>query len=146
MLAGMDQPRTRRRWFQFRLRTLLVAVVVVSLPLSWFAVRMERARKQREAVEWVEANGGSVTYDYELKGVFSSISDYASERGMLADLLGDDYSQDVIVVSLRGAEIDRLSPRSGMPELKDLILFGTVVADDEIRRFHETHPDCRILR
>jgi len=33
----------------------LLAVLVISLPLSWFAVRMNKARKQRAAVEAIEA-------------------------------------------------------------------------------------------
>ena len=49
--------RPKRRFLQFRLRTLLIAVLVLSLPLSWFAVKMERARRQREAVEVIERLG-----------------------------------------------------------------------------------------
>ncbi len=41
----------RRRWLQFRLRTLLIAILVLSLPLSWFAARMERALMGSEAWE-----------------------------------------------------------------------------------------------
>ena len=50
--------KERRRWFQFRLRTLLIAILVLSLPLSWFAVRLARERRQREAVEAIERLGG----------------------------------------------------------------------------------------
>ena len=56
-----ERPK-RRRWFQFKLRTLLIAILVLSLPLSWFAVRLERARRQREAVQVIEALGGTVWY------------------------------------------------------------------------------------
>lgn len=63
----------RRRWFQFRLRTLLIAVFVLSLPLSWFAVRMEKARRQREAVEAIERLGGGVLYvQTDTTGISSS--------------------------------------------------------------------------
>ena len=59
---NMVTRKTKRRWFQFSLRTLLIGVFVLSLPLSWFAVRMERARRQREAVEAIERLGGWVVY------------------------------------------------------------------------------------
>lgn len=48
----------RLRWFQFRLRTLLVAILLLSLPLSWFGWRLEEARRQRKAVEAIRQMGG----------------------------------------------------------------------------------------
>ena len=59
-------PPKRRRWFQFRLRTVLIAVLVLSLPLSWLAVRLERARRQKPALLAVEQAGGIVLYDWQL--------------------------------------------------------------------------------
>jgi internalin A len=53
-------PPKRRRWFQFRLRTLLIALLVLSLPLSWFAVELQRVRRQRQAVEAIKQLGGFV--------------------------------------------------------------------------------------
>lgn len=50
----------KRRWFQFRLRTLLIAILLLSLPLSWFAVALQRARRQRQAVEAIRELGGFV--------------------------------------------------------------------------------------
>lgn len=54
-----ESPR-HRKWFQFRLRAILIGVLVLSLPLSWFAVRMARARRQREAVEEIHRLGGLI--------------------------------------------------------------------------------------
>ncbi len=78
---------TRRRWFQFRLRTLLILVLVLSLPLSWFAVRMERARKQKETAEMILQEGwGVVLYDWQAKGAASP-----PYPAWLRGLLGDDF-------------------------------------------------------
>ena len=49
-----DKPPKRRKWFQFRLRTLLVAILVLSLPLAWLSGRMQKVSKQRKAVELLE--------------------------------------------------------------------------------------------
>jgi hypothetical protein len=57
----------RRRWFQFRLRTLLIVVFMLSLPLSWFAVEMDRARRLRETREAVYSLGGRVLNDPEIE-------------------------------------------------------------------------------
>ena len=52
------------RWrFQFSLRSLLVLTVVVSIPFSWLAVEMKRAREQREAAKEVQSLGGIVMHD-----------------------------------------------------------------------------------
>ena len=84
-----DRPK-HRRWFQFRLRTLLIAVVVLSLPLSWFAVRMEQAKSQREIVEMIERRGGAVLYD---SGIASGMRVMQS---WLRGLFGNDFLDSVI--------------------------------------------------
>ncbi len=63
MTEQPDKPKPRRRWLQFRLRTLLLLVLVLC---GWLAWMRYEAREQREAVEWVREMGGSVTYDYEM--------------------------------------------------------------------------------
>jgi len=45
----MENERPKHRWFRFSLRTLLVAILVLSLPLSWYACRTEKSRRRREA-------------------------------------------------------------------------------------------------
>ena len=89
----------RRRWFQYRLRTLVVFVLMCAIPGSWFAVRMQQAKKQREAVEAIERLLGSVWYDYqdrdgELPG-----------PTWLRDLLGDDFFARVVGVNLGSAQV-----------------------------------------
>ena len=53
-----------RRGFRFGLRALLLFVVASAVVCSWFAMRMHRARKQREAVEAILKTGACVGYDY----------------------------------------------------------------------------------
>ncbi len=53
---------TCRRWLQFSLRTFLIVLTVGCL---WLGSKVERARKQREAVEAIEAVGGVVQYDWQ---------------------------------------------------------------------------------
>ena len=54
-----------RRFLQFSLRTLLVVVLLVSIGMSWLAVKLERARRQKEAVRTIEKAAGWVVYDYQ---------------------------------------------------------------------------------
>jgi hypothetical protein len=53
-----------RRWFQFRLRTLLVFVTLGSVALGWLAVKMRAAENQARAVAAIRKIG-RVEYDFE---------------------------------------------------------------------------------
>lgn len=108
--------RSPKRRLQFRLRTLLIAVLVLSLPLSWFAVRMERARRQREAVEAIELLGGFVLYDWQLTPPPTGMTVQQAKPYPLwtRRLIGDDFFDEVLVVSL--APSDEVPP----PDLNNL--------------------------
>ena len=45
-----DNPTPKRRWFRFSLRTLLIVVVLLSLPLGWVGIVAERTWQQKRAV------------------------------------------------------------------------------------------------
>lgn len=60
----MNAQSSKRRWWQFRLRTLLIAVLVLSLPLGWLSWRLKQAADQRRAVGAFRDAGGLVGYDY----------------------------------------------------------------------------------
>jgi hypothetical protein len=54
-----------RRWFQFRLRTLLIGVPIVGAALAYFTRRFEEARWERIAVQAILREGGDVTWEGE---------------------------------------------------------------------------------
>ncbi|REJ97430.1 MAG: hypothetical protein DWQ35_02410 [Planctomycetota bacterium] len=62
----MNTEKPRRRWCQFRLRTLLIAITLISLPLSWLAWEIQQRRRQRPAVEWIRNIGGLLNEEMEL--------------------------------------------------------------------------------
>lgn len=53
-----------KRRFQFGLRTLLSFVTLFAIVCSWFAVKLQQAKRQREAVEALLQLGGYVGYDH----------------------------------------------------------------------------------
>jgi hypothetical protein len=63
-MPGMDEPTSdpvpKRRWLQFSLRKMLVAVALSALVVGWFGSQLNRARNRRHAIERIEANGGRV--------------------------------------------------------------------------------------
>jgi hypothetical protein len=73
-------PTPRRRWFQFSLRTLMVFVVVTSVPLGWLGIKVKEARKQRESVRAIEKLGGTVDrYGFASVGMVAWLGKLAGE-------------------------------------------------------------------
>lgn len=95
-----DESPKRRHWLQFRLRTLLITFMVLSLLLSWFAMTTERARRQREAVEEIERLGGHVLYDWASEAVRTGVEPPPPKSSHLRAVLGDDYFDEVVLVDL----------------------------------------------
>ena len=87
-------PKPRRRWLQFSLRTLLVLMLVASLPMSWLAVELRRGRQQRAAVLAVQKMGGDVRYERDASGRLRTSVPW------LMGLLGEESHANVHVVGL----------------------------------------------
>lgn len=94
----------RRRWYcfkpQFSLRSLMVVVVLVSLASSWFAVRMHQAREQRQIVEAIQNDGGTVYYDDQChpSGYVLDTKDWP-EPFVVERTLGRDFARRVVRVA-----------------------------------------------
>jgi hypothetical protein len=58
--------QSKRRWYQYSLRTLLIIVTIFAVACSWFTVKMRQAKRQREAVEAFSKLRGTIAYDYQL--------------------------------------------------------------------------------
>jgi len=53
-------PKRKRRWLQFSLRTLMVLMLIVSVPLGWLAYKLRQGREHRAAVEAIQRLGGRI--------------------------------------------------------------------------------------
>ena len=133
--------KPQRRWYQFSLRTFLVLVLLVSIGLSWLAVKREKANRQREAVKAILDLGGTVSYDYEWDEFAGKNETSAS--AWLRSLFGDDLFHDVETVQLRwvqskGAvvnQVDGETRLAGLGEfdgLKQLDLYFSEITDREL--------------
>ena len=100
MASKPDEPKPRRRWLQFSLRTFFALLTVFGVWLGW---TVNRAKKQEEAVEWVREMGGWVLYDYELDEDGNQIMD-AIPPGptWLRESLGPGFLDDVVQAQVAG--------------------------------------------
>jgi hypothetical protein len=119
MICGMDDrpPKSRRRWLRFSLRALLVFLLLLSVPLAWFAWRMQEARRQGEAVEAIVGMGGEVTYNYQIDEHGEWIPGAEpTTPAWLRKSLGHDFFYDVTWVSFDGTQ----ATDAGLEHLKGL--------------------------
>jgi hypothetical protein len=94
----------RRRWYQFSLRTLIIVMMLISILLGTFAIRLERARRQTAAVATIRKHGGHVVYDYSFPddNPRFSILQSRAKSGVppwAIDALGVDFFHNVVGVT-----------------------------------------------
>ncbi len=115
----MSRKRRKRRWHQFSLRALLVFVLLLSIGMSWLAVRRQRGRRQREALEAIWRAHGQVEYgdgEIPLPPWYGRVEYGDAETPVPSwwqELLGDVFFRNVHAVYLgdtqiTDAELDQL--------------------------------------
>lgn len=113
--------RSKLRWYQFSLRTLLIVVTLFAVACSWFAVKWQQAKRQKEAVDALGIPP-SVIYDYEYDPAIHYRKDNAPELKptWLVNLLGIDFFANVVsATAIDDADLQRLQ---SLPKLQYLEL------------------------
>ncbi|MGA2063201.1 MAG: hypothetical protein ABSG67_22245 [Thermoguttaceae bacterium] len=129
---------SKRHWYQYSLRTLMIVVTVFAVACSWFAVKMQQAKKQRETVEAIEKLNYFVTYDYEMPSYRQFIpKPQPPGPEWLRKLLGIDFFCNVTSIispennDINGAVLEHLQ---GMPQLKQLAINGSNITDAKLKK------------
>jgi len=128
-----------RRRFQFGVRSLLVLVVVVSIPLGWFAWEMQEARRQREAVGGILAAGGFFARDYQLDEYGQFIEVQPSAPTWLRTVLGEDFFCEVWMGGCQKPEFgdDNVKHVRELTHLRLLYLDLTQITDSSLEHVKE---------
>lgn len=120
------EPKRKRRWFQYSLRTFLLLITGLAI---WFGWLTNEVRQQRAAVAWVEDMGGTVDYDYEFVSNFSNADVEPPGPKWLRETLGIDFMADVAGVGLYGTRASDVTPLANLTNLRGLNLVDTRVSD-----------------
>ena len=103
--ANNDEPEAReskkpkRRWYQYSLRTLLLFMTLVACGFGWLGVKVQKARRQKAAVEALVKLGAWVQFDYgcDANGDDQGAPDIPGPE-WLRSIVGDDYFRTVRTV------------------------------------------------
>jgi hypothetical protein len=138
---SVAKPAARKlRWYQFSLRSLLVAVTLFGIACSWFAVKMGQANRQKKAVEALLKSGGIVYYDYQYDDSGSLSKAFfvgkATPPGptWLRQWLGDDFVTNAVNLlpeRITDADLEHLKD---LPRLKAISLHSSKITDDGLKR------------
>ena len=102
--ARTGPPRRRKRWPRLSLRSAMVLILIIGLPVGWKA---RRASIQRRAVAAIAAMGGYVTYEHELdQRGFPGISRPPPGPAWLRRLIGDEFFREVAWINLDNRQPD----------------------------------------
>jgi hypothetical protein len=123
---------------RFRLRTLLLSMIVLAVPLGWVRWRSDYAQKQRLAVEEMERARFTAFYDYKFIPAGDRNGDYDYDPSTpvpgpewLRAILGDYFFADVIVVAGKNPRVtgETLSPLRFFRKIEELSLITDEVSD-----------------
>jgi hypothetical protein len=99
--AAMDaEPKRKRRWFQFSLRTLLILTLIVALSCRWLGKRIERNRDERAAVQAIVKLGGNLFYSREGANEWEAFAriEPAAGSGWYQDFFGESEDNKPVAV------------------------------------------------
>jgi hypothetical protein len=129
-----EPPKRKRRWSQFSLRTLLVALTGFCVVGGWFGARIERAREQRAAIDDLRTVVGWTAYEYQVGEDGQLVNNATlSTPPLLLRALGADFFSDVTSAAANNDRGAAILPRFDRLRFARLELFVTDAGLERIK-------------
>jgi hypothetical protein len=131
--------KSKRRRFQFSVRTLLVVVTIACAAFGWLGVKIRQAHHQRSVVRTIWAQGGNVHYDTEfVDGEWRETNDIAltmsAEKFLQSILVYDLFKTATLIALSDSATDDDLGLLQELPALNGVYLHDSRITDDGLKQ------------
>jgi hypothetical protein len=121
--VGHFRRSCRPQRMKLTIRTFLIVITAIGI---WLGVLTDKAQRQRRAVTRIREMGGWVAYDWQTTPHLTS---HPPGPTWLRAMVGDDFFQEVTVVTFWDTAATDLSPLADLPHLKELSIPGPYVTD-----------------
>ncbi|MCE9553909.1 MAG: leucine-rich repeat domain-containing protein [Planctomycetes bacterium] len=122
MTTEPTKPKSKRRWFQFSLRTLIVFMLVTSVGLGFLGMKLNNERRRRQMIAEIEQMGGRVNIDFSTGDLHIWLPQAARD-------LSFRIKYPIKYLYFDNTKVSDLSPLAGMTNLQELGLDQTQVSD-----------------
>jgi hypothetical protein len=150
----------RHRWFQFRLRSLLILMLLAGVGMSWLVGIRKRSERRLAAAETIIKAGGWVNYDYQVPAnggrsakppgpawlrtlfgdnFFVNAIDAAIPNRAALEQLGELNSLRRVYVENLAASGDSFEPLCNLNQVQELYLDGSSIGDNELHYVCDLH-------
>jgi hypothetical protein len=148
-------PKPKLRWYQYRLRTLFLVILLASIGLSWPAARMYEARRQRDEVRAIlKIEGCEVAYDGE--DVFDPKLYFGKQPPLppvtwTESFFGKDFVHRAGTVGLPATRVDEVTPHlRQLPYLRRVVVLKTDDSSEEqveaaAKKIEQDFPDIETV-
>src|SRR5687768_9282332 len=137
-----SRPRSGRHSLRFSLRSLLVLTTILSV---WLGVKVNQARRQKEAVAAIRELGALVHYEHQKHTSIPHVYDPAKELNVpnwLRELTGDDFFRTVVHVHFLRPVTDKdLVHLAALSRIERLVLTDNQKAVTDAGMAHLPRPD-----
>ena len=129
----MPSPKPRRRWFQFRMSTLLIVVTLSTLPVGYVAWEREQCRRGEAAIKRLDPDNPNTRLIFQSSFEIPA-RPTTGRPDWLKYLLGNDDFRTVHFATLTGDSItdSELALLTALPNLHDVIIQAPQVTDEGV--------------
>ena len=106
---------SRRRWFQFRLRTLLIAMALLAIPMGWFGWQERIVRHRKALLTMIDERMRDTRSGFEAE-IDDILDDKRPNLPWYRAIFGDRWEAGIRIDSHAFSQAEILQIRDAFPE------------------------------